>query len=111
MPTTPAGAKKPADRKPKATASVDDDTVTLTIGGDEFTSRPLHDVFSPKWLRLNRRRDEIDAGYTMVEDAFEGVRGFLDAWDGLSFKEQADCIGELQAAMETSLGELLGSST
>lgn len=111
MPTTPAGAKKPTDRKPKATASVDDDTVTLTIGGHEFTSRPLHDVFSPKWLRLNRRRDEIDAGYTMVEDAFEGVRGFLDAWDGLSFKEQADCIGELQAAMETSLGELLGSST
>ncbi|WP_068424462.1 hypothetical protein [Piscicoccus intestinalis] len=111
MPTTPAGAKKPADRKPKATASVDDDTVTLTIGGDEFTSRPLHDVFSPKWLRLNRRRDEIDAGYTMVEDAFEGVRGFLDAWDGLSFKEQADCIGELQAAMETSLGEFMGSST
>ena len=111
MPTTPAGAKKPADRRPKATASVDDDTVTLTIGGDEFTSRPLHDVFSPKWLRLNRRRDEIDAGYTMVEDAFEGVRGFLDAWDGLSFKEQADCIGELQAAMETSLGEFMGSST
>ena len=111
MPTTPAGAKKPADRKPKATASVDDDTVTLTIGGNEFTSRPLHDVFSPKWLRLNRRRDEIDAGYTMVEDAFEGVRGFLDAWDGLSFKEQADCIGELQAAMETSLGEFMGSST
>ena len=111
MPTTPAGAKKPADRKPKATASVDDDTVTLTIGGDEFTSRPLHDVFSPKWLRLNRRRDEIDAGYTMVEDAFEGVRGFIDAWDGLSFKEQADCIGELQAAMETSLGEFMGSST
>ena len=111
MPTTPAGAKKPADRKPKATASVDDDTVTLTIGGNEFTSRPLHDVFSPKWLRLNRRRDEIDAGYTMIEDAFEGVRGFLDAWDGLSFKEQADCIGELQAAMETSLGEFMGSST
>ena len=111
MPTTPAGAKKPTDRKPKATASVDDDTVTLTIGGAEFTSRPLHDVFSPKWLRLNRRRDEIDAGYTMVEDAFEGVRGFLDAWDGLSFKEQADCIGELQAAMETSLGEFMGSST
>ena len=111
MPTTPAGAKKPTDRKPKATASVDDDTVTLTIGGDEFTSRPLHDVFSPKWLRLNRRRDEIDAGYTMVEDAFEGVRGFLDAWDGLSFKEQADCIGELQAAMKVSLGEFMGSST
>ena len=111
MPTTPAGARKPTDRKPKATASVDDDTVTLTIGGDEFTSRPLHDVFSPKWLRLNRRRYEIDAGYTMVEDAFEGVRGFLDAWDGLSFKEQADCIGELQAAMETSLGEFMGSST
>lgn len=111
MPTTPAGAKKPTDRKPKATASVDDDTVTLTIGGVEFTSRPLHDVFSPKWLRLNRRRGEIDAGYTMVEDAFEGVRGFLDAWDGLSFQEQADCIGELQAAMEASLGEFMGSST
>ena len=111
MPTTPAGAKKPTDRKPKATASVDDDTVSLTFGGDEYTSRPLHDVFSPKWLRLNRRRDEIDAGYTLVEDAFEGVRGFLDAWDGLSFKEQADCIGELQAAMETSLGEFMGSST
>lgn len=111
MPTPPAGAKKPTDRKPKASASVDDDVVTLTIGGVEYTSKPLHEVFTPKWLRLNRRRDELDAGYTMVEDAFEDVRGFLDAWDSLSFTEQSEAIGELQAAMKVSLGEFMGSST
>ena len=111
MPTTPAGAKKPTDRKPKATTSVDDDTVTLTIGGEQYTSRPLHEVFTPKWLRLNRRRDELDAGYTMVEDAFEGVRGFLDAWDGLSFEVQAEEIAALQQSMRMSLGESSRSST
>ena len=119
MPTVPSDAKRPADRKPKkkpssgraVTANREADTITMRIRGEEFESLPLAEVFTGGWFRLNRSKDEMDAFYTMVEDAFEGVRGFLDAWDGLSFKEQADCIGELQAAMEASLGELLGSST
>ena len=98
---------------PKAapSARASGDTFTISIDGVEFTSLPLSEVFTPRWVRLNRRLEDLDAGYTMVEDAFEGVRGFLDAWDTLSWGEQADAIGELQAAMETSLGEFMGSST
>ena len=112
MPTTTTTTRKtPQDRQPKQAARADADTFVMTIDGTDYTSLPLTSVFTPRWARANRRRGELDAGYTMVEDAFEGVRGFLDAWDTLSWGEQADAIGELQAAMETSLGELLGSST
>ena len=47
----------------------------------------------------------------MVEDAFEGVDGFLDAWDALSFDEQAEQIAALQQSMEATLGESMRSST
>ena len=82
----------------------------MTIDGADYTSLPLTSVFTPRWARANRRRDELDAGYTMIEDAFEGVPGFLDAWDDLSFPEQAEQIGALQHSMEMTLGESMRSS-
>lgn len=108
----PAARKAPTDRQPKQTsAKADGDSFVITIGGVEYTSKPLTSVFTPRWLRANRRRDDIDAGYTMIEDAFDGVHGFLDAWDDLSFDEQADEIGALQKSMEVTLGESMRSST
>ena len=98
---------------PKAapSARASGDTFTISIDGVEFTSLPLSEVFTPRWVRLNRRLEDLDAGYTMVEDAFEGVEGFLDAWDGLSFEVQAEEIAALQQSMRVGLGESSRSST
>ena len=119
MPTVPSDAKRPADRKPKkrpsseraVTANREADTITMRIRGEEFESLPLAEVFTGGWFRLNRSKDEMDAFYTMVEDAFEGVPGFLDAWDALGLPEQRDLFAEMQDAMQVSLGESSRSST
>ena len=110
MPTTSTTRRTPQDRKPKQ-AAADADTFVMTIDGTDYTSLPLTSVFTPRWVRANRRRDELDAGYTMIEDAFEGVPGFLDAWDDLTFPEQAEQIGALQEFMRVTLGESMRSST
>lgn len=107
----PTTRKTPQDRKPKETSRADGDTFVMEIDGEAYTSRPLTEVFTPRWLRANRRRDELDASYTMIEDAFDGVDGFLDAWDGLTFDQQADEIAALQRSMQVTLGESLRSST
>ena len=111
MPTTSTTRKTPQDRQPKQAARADADTFVMTIDGTDYTSLPLTSVFTPRWARANRRRDELDASYTMIEDAFEGVPGFLDALDGLTFDQQADEIAALQRSMQVTLGELLRSST
>lgn len=107
----PTTRKQPTDRLAKQETRAAGDVFVVAIGDAEFTSRPLSEVFTPKWLRLNRRREDVDAGYTMIEDAFDGVPGFLDAWDELTFDEQAEQIGALQKSMETTLGESMRSST
>lgn len=119
MPAMPNDAKRPADRKPKkkpsseraVTANHEADTITMRIGGEEFESLPLSEVFTGGWFRRNRSKDEMDAFYTMVEDAFEDVPGFLDAWDALGLPEQRDRFAAMQEAMQVSLGESSRSST
>lgn len=85
MSAIPANAKKPSDRKPKA----DDETLAFTFehDGQSFTFKPTYDVLSPGFLRANRRRDEIDAFFTMVEAlADEDTLEVIDHMDRDSFK-------------------------
>lgn len=107
----PTTRRAPQDRQAKQSTRADGDSFVMTIGGVDYTSLSLSSVFTPRWLRLNRRRGDLDGSYTMVEDAFEGVDGFLDAWDALSFDEQAEQIAALQQSMEATLGESMRSST
>lgn len=104
-----AAPKRPQDHLPPKGETVAE-TVTVTIGGTEYESQPLNDVFTPKWMRANRRRDPVDALYTQIEAAFSGVTGFLDAFDELSWQEQADINQQVAEAVGATLGESLGSS-
>lgn len=104
-----AAPRKPQDHKAPKGETVAE-TVTVTIGGEDFESRPLVEVFTPKWVRENRRLTEVDAMYTQIEAAFEGVPGFLDAFDTLSFQEQGAINDQIGEAIGATLGESLGSS-
>ena len=109
--------KKPQDRNAKTppvdrvTANSGDGTITMRIAGESFVSVPLHEVFTGGWFRRNRHLDELDGFYTMIEDAFAGVDGFFDAWDALSLPAQQVLHGEMQKAMQVSVGESTRSST
>lgn len=65
MSNIPANAKKPSDRKPKDAEP--GDRFSFEHDGNTYTLKPTWDVLTPGWLRANRRRDDIDAFFTMVE--------------------------------------------
>lgn len=129
MPTTPArktttARKQPQDRRPKGAVLAGNDNgeqddlgpvraelegnvwrFTVDDGETWHESVALTEVFTPRWARLNRRRDNLDAIYTAVEDSYAGNDDALDAWDSLTFEEQARLGDDLFQAMGTSLGE------
>lgn len=114
----PTGVKQPQDRRrktheaePDVKANADRDTLTMTIGGVDYESLPLSEVFTGGWFRRNRNLDELDGFYQMIEDAFDGVEGFLEAWDALSLTRQRELHAGMQEAMQVSLGESSRSST
>lgn len=104
MPKIPEGAKRPSDHK-----SSDEDRFTFTHGGQSHTSRPYLDVLTPKWLRANRRRDETDFAFTLLEALFEGdeaAMGALDSMGWPKFNETAGAVmDDMKARVEVSLGE------
>ena len=129
MPTTPArktttARRQPQDRRRKGTviagadngeqddlgpirAELDGNVWRFTVDDGEtwHESIPLTEVFTPHWARVNRRRDDLDAIYTAVEDSYIGNDDALDAWDSIGFEDQGRLGAALFQAMGTSLGE------
>ena len=65
MPDIPENAKRPSDRKAKQAEA--GERFSFTHKGEEYVFKPTYEVLTPGWLRKNRRRDEVDAFFTMVE--------------------------------------------
>lgn len=86
---TPATRKAaaPADHKPAAA----DRRFSFTHGGKEYTfPNPVSVITSPGFIRKNRRREELDFGFTALEalagDTKAGV-ACLDAIDEMEPEE------------------------
>jgi len=104
MPKIPEGAKRPQDHK-----TTDPDRFTFSHNGKTHTARPYLDVLTPKWLRANRRRDETDFAFTLLEALFDGDDGAMDALDSMGwakFNETANAVMEdMKERVQVSLGE------
>ena len=106
MPKIPEGAKRPQDHQK---ADDEQDVYTFTHGGKSYTSRPYLDVLTPRWLRANRRRDETDFAFTLLEALFEGddaAMKALDTMDWPTFNATAGAVlDDMKDRVEVSLGE------
>ena len=67
MSNVPDNVKKPADKKDKKAEAEQVAAFSFEYEGDTYTLKPTWEVLTPGWLRANRRRDEIDSFFTMIE--------------------------------------------
>ena len=111
MPAPTTARKQPTDRKPPAKKTAPKDQCSFVVDGETYWSRPLYEVITPGWVLDNRRREEIDLYMTLLEDAFDGVDGWREAYKRLTWDESQQLVGELVEVMETSVGESSGSLT
>jgi hypothetical protein len=78
-----------------------DDFYTFEFKGETYTfEKPLSVVRSPRWLRANRRRDELDFAFTLLEE----VAGdeVLDVTDSMTEGEFAAFSRDLNRAVNAS---------
>lgn len=73
---------------------------TFTHNGETYTFEQSLDVVrSPKWLRANRRRDELDLAFTVIEEI--GGEDVVEVIDGMTTEEfkafTKDLMKELNA--------------
>lgn len=97
--------KKPQDHKPKK-KTLDDVPAAFefTHEGETYAFKPTADHLTPGFLRKNRRRDEFDATYTIIETL--APDDVLDVIDNMSWKEHS----ELQEAFGDYFQEFMGAS-
>lgn len=97
MPEIPDNAKRPSDRKAKQAEA--GERFSFTHKGEEYVFKPTYEVLTPGWLRKNRRRDEMDAFFTMVEAL---VDDYDDATDESPTLEVIDGMtrGQFQILMK-----------
>lgn len=105
MPDIPEGAKRPSDHKSK---SVNSDHFEFEHDGTTYALKPTLDIVTPGFLRKNRRRDDMDAFFTMLEelvddyDDFTGESATLDAVDGMSRSEFTQLQKDFYAHLEVA---------
>lgn len=75
MSTAPKNVKQPSDRQAKKGKA--SERFSFEHDGETYTFKPTYEVVTPGFLRANRRRDEIDSFFTMVE-------GLVDDYDELT---------------------------
>lgn len=77
------------------------DLFSFDHDGKTYTfERPFAVVRSPRWLRANRRRDELDLAFTILEEI--GGDEVLDVIDSMSEQEFAAFAVNLNKAMGAS---------
>lgn len=77
---------------------------TFEHDGKTYTfEKGFEEVRSPRWLRANRRRDELDLAFTILE-TIAGDEA-LEAIDSMSEDEFTDLAKRLNKEMGASLGE------
>lgn len=73
-----------------------------------YTLQPTYDVLTPGFLRANRRRDDLDAFFTMIEALVpEGKEGreVLDVIDNMTRAEFTKLMEKFFEYMEADPGE------
>lgn len=75
---------------------------TFEHNGKEYTfEKPFDTVETPKWLRANRRRDQIDLVFTLLEEiAGEECLEVIDEMTNEEFEKFSDDIGKARAAQQ-----------
>jgi len=77
--------RKPQDRKPQVTNG---GRFSFVHKGQEYTfPKPWETVTAPKFLRANRRRDELDMAFTMIEVLADDDEEIIEAIDGMTLAE------------------------
>lgn len=75
---------------------------SFEFNGKTYTfEKPFEAIATPKWLRANRRRDELDLAFTMIEEiAGDSV---LEAIDEMTQEEFKEFSVAMNKAMSDSL--------
>lgn len=102
MTDIPQGAKKPSDRKSKKSEQAE--AFSFEHDGETYSFKPTFDILTPGFLRKNRRRDEIDAFFTMVEALVEDD-ATLDVIDNMSRDEFQSLMTDFYGYLEANQGE------
>ena len=97
-----AAPRKPQDRKPKAADA--EDCFTFEHEGKSYTLKPTLDHLTPRFMRANRRREDVDAFFTILEELADEVQ--LEVIDSMSGEE----FGELSKDFYKHLGATQGES-
>jgi hypothetical protein len=103
----------PQDHKSKASDS-GKGRFTFTHKGESYTlPKPFETVQNPKYLRANRRRDELDLTFTMIEDLCgdtdEGEK-ILDVIDTMTREEFNALSKRLGRALMQDVEDVAGES-
>jgi hypothetical protein len=97
-----ATPKKPQDRKPKASEA--EECFTFEHEGKSYTLKATGDCLTPRFMRANRRRDDVDAFFTILEELADEDQ--LEVIDSMSNEE----FGELSKKFYAHLGATQGES-
>lgn len=89
----------PQDHKPKA----EDARFEFVEGGKTYTGRPTLKTLTPGFLRANRKLEDLDALFTILEALFDEKA--LAAIDTMTRKRFDELQNELNAHLEISQGE------
>jgi hypothetical protein len=94
--------RQPQDRKPKPTAT--GEYFSFVHDGTEFTfPKPFAEVQNPKYLRANRRRDDLDMTFTIIETLADDDTNILEAIDAMGLKEFNKLSTRLNKALSNAV--------
>jgi hypothetical protein len=97
--TTP---RKPQDHQPKQDKK--SACYELKFGGEVYLSKDIHATITPAFMRANRRREEVDAFFTMVEELW--ARDVLEKTvDKMDNDEFSDFMKDFYSWMDVQRGE------
>jgi hypothetical protein len=82
-----AAPKKPQDHQPKSDKK--SAIYELKFDGEVYPSKDVHTAITPAFMRANRRRDEVDAFFTMIEELWsrDVLEKTVDKMDNDQFSE------------------------
>jgi hypothetical protein len=101
-----AEPRQPEDHKKKVAK---EEFFTFSSGGSKYTMpKKTLEVLTTKFVRQNRRRDELDFTFTCIEalagDEDEGER-IMDAFDAMDRDELNRCVKDFTRHAGATLGE------
>lgn len=98
-----AAPRKPRDHQPAKTSGKTA-VYELKYGGEVYPSKDIHTTITPAFMRANRRREEVDAFFTMIEELWD--RAALEKTvDKMNNDEFSAFMKEFYGWMDVQRGE------